>query len=138
VRVEIDSDHRSLAFDVAASIARWNDDMCTLACRDLVKSWLRNCDNVHDACTKAPRGFLPTRLLDLGAVEEQQRVRVVLSEELDPNTRYVSLSHCWGENVPFQLTTSTRDMMQRGFDLTELPPTFQDAIHVARWADGMW
>lgn len=117
-------------------MARLNDDMYNPVCRELLRSWLKDCDNSHDACGSLTQRFLPTRLLDLGDVDAKQRVRVVLSQDLDPNTSYVSLSHCWGASVPFQLTTSSIAMMREGFDLAELPPTFRDAIDVARWADG--
>jgi hypothetical protein len=110
--------------------------MFTPICRELLRSWLKHCDNSHDVCAKSTSRFLPTRLLDLNEVEAKNRVRVVVSEGLNASTRYVSLSHCWGANVPFQLTTSSIAMMREGFDLAQLPPTFQDAIDVARWANG--
>jgi hypothetical protein len=133
---EHDSELQPLVFSGVAKMARLNDDMYNPVCRELLRSWLKDCDNSHDACGSLTQRFLPTRLLDLGEVDAKQRVRVVLSQDLDPNTSYVSLSHCWGANVPFQLTTSSIAMMREGFDLAELPPTFRDAIDVARWADG--
>ncbi|KAH7071609.1 hypothetical protein FB567DRAFT_206966 [Paraphoma chrysanthemicola] len=109
--------------------------MSITACRSLLRSWLAECDKSHKTCTTPAKSFLPTRLLDLGEVDTQNRIRIVLSRHLSPDTRYVSLSHCWGANVPFQLTTSTIDMMKAGFDLDELPKTFRNAVTVARWAD---
>jgi len=117
-------------------MVRNNDDMYSDASRVLLKSWLNDCESSHDVCTYTGQDFLPTRLLDLEDVDTKQIVRVVLSSELKKNTRYVTLSHCWGANVPFQLTTDSIAMMREGFDVAKLPPTFQDAIDVARWADG--
>ena len=42
------------------------------------------------------------------------------------------LSHCWGTSQFLRLTTSTLNRLQKGFNLAELPPTFQDAIMVTR------
>ena len=59
-----------------------------------------------------------------------------MSRDLEPGSRYVTLSHCWGEKVPFQLRSETMKYMMEGFKVDEMPKTFQDAVAVARWADG--
>lgn len=52
-----------------------------------------------------------------------------------PNSRYVTLSHCWGPNpkMMHQLDSSTRSkyMGEHGFDIEDLPRTFRDAIQFA-------
>ncbi|KAF2785795.1 HET-domain-containing protein [Melanomma pulvis-pyrius CBS 109.77] len=51
--------------------------------------------------------------------------------------KYVALSHCWGkitEDNKRQFCTTDNNIKARlvGFNLSELPKTFQDAIHVTR------
>jgi hypothetical protein len=96
---------------------------------------LDQCNN-HDVCAIQEQSFLPTRLLDLGDIELNGKVRLVLSENLDQSTRYVTLSHCWGGNVPLQLNKDTKQDLFDGIKHSTMPNTFRDAIQVARWANG--
>jgi hypothetical protein len=124
-----------LAFGGAATTKRCNDNSAAPNCQRLVEEWLKECENEHTIC-KVQRDFLPTRLLDLGKVDEKQRLRLVNSRDCDPTSHYVTLSHCWGLHVPIQLTSDTEKEMRAGFDLDLMPPTFLDAIQIARWAKG--
>jgi hypothetical protein len=101
----------------------------------MLKTWLKECGDNH-TCILKEQSFLPTRLLDLNDVDTTGQIRLVLSQDIDSRARYVTLSHCWGGDVPFQLREETREKMIRGFDVEEMPKTFRDAITVARWADG--
>jgi hypothetical protein len=112
-----------------------NGNTGAASCQSLLESWLDQCNN-HDICVIQQQPFLPTRLLDLGEVEVNGKVHLVLSANLDQMARYVTLSHCWGENVPLQLNEETKQKMFQGFDYNSMPRTFQDAIQVARWANG--
>jgi hypothetical protein len=124
-----------LAFGASPVTTRPNENTSAASCRQTVKDWLKLCSN-HDTCVTQRQPFLPTRLLDIGDLETGGRVRLVSSRDLDPNSRYVTLSHCWGENVPFQLIAETMEHMLEGFGVDEMPKTFQDVIAVARWVDG--
>jgi hypothetical protein len=124
-----------LAFGAPPVTSRFNENTGAVSCQSLLKSWLDQCNN-HDICKIQEQSFLPTRLLDLGDVELSGKVRLVLSANLDQSTRYVTLSHCWGGNVPLQLNKDTKQDMFDGFDYDSMPNTFRDAIQVARWADG--
>ena len=105
----------------------------------MLNEWLERC-NKHDTCSTQNQMFLPTRLLDLGEVDAKGQARLVLSENLDKRTRYVTLSHCWGGNVPFQLRADAEinnmNTMMEGFPVDDMPKTFRDAVAVARWAGG--
>ncbi|KZM22379.1 hypothetical protein ST47_g6488 [Ascochyta rabiei] len=49
------------------------------------------------------------------------------------NTRYVTLSHCWGRAVKpqHQLTSETEQGLRQGIPISRLPKTFRDAIYFA-------
>jgi hypothetical protein len=102
---------------------------------DLVREWIDDCILRHKAC-KDRRGrgkWHPTRLLDIGQHEEAQRnFRLVSGSDIDYNEDYVTLSHRWGTASFLQLTRDVQDQFQRGVPIDSLPPTFQDAISVAR------
>lgn len=109
----------------------------------LLRGWLCWCDKTHAHCGK-PRAelvtALPTRLLDVGNPDEQDhKLDIVhLVRGSDATTQqYVALSHCWGqipeeEKMEFCTTQGNIDRRQRGFSVSELPKTFQDAITVTR------
>ncbi|KAF1347253.1 HET-domain-containing protein [Lizonia empirigonia] len=109
----------------------------------LLRGWLRWCDEGHEDCGKPraqPVTVLPTRLLDVGNPGEQDHkldiVHLVCGTDATTQ-QYVALSHCWGQ-IPeedmmmFCTTQGNIDRRQRGFDVSELPKTFQDAITVTR------
>jgi hypothetical protein len=102
-----------------------------------VKDWLSQC-NDHAACSSQRQPFLPTRLLDLNDFDTSGEARLVVSKDLDRTTPYVTLSHCWGQNVPFQLRDENMEAMMHGFKVSKMPKTFQDAIAVARWANSKY
>ena len=49
-----------------------------------------------------------------------------------PKSRYVTLSHCWGDAKILQLTQKTCRALEAGILLETVPQTFQDAIAIAR------
>jgi hypothetical protein len=58
-------------------------------------------------------------------------IRLVSSEGMPLDIRYLTLSHCWGTNMLLRLTAGTHNCFQDGFPVTTLPPTFRDAVHIA-------
>jgi hypothetical protein len=103
------------------------------------------------ADAKIPNWY-PTRLIDLEELrlnsrkdknrfdsgwEDSRKVRLVETkvdwQEGSPghiNTRYVTLSHCWGSDPKdeHQLTVESKARLRDGVSLKELPKTFRDAI----------
>ena len=70
-------------------------------------------------------------------------VRLVKGPELPPNSRYATLSHCWGNVRSSVLTRDTLPTFFRAIPQDALSQTAKDAIHVARalrirylWIDG--
>jgi hypothetical protein len=127
-------DFHDLAFGVSPITSRLNDSTSSANCQAMLEVWLKKCSDNH-TCTSQEPSFLPTRLLDLDEVDTKGQVRLVLSQDIDQHARYVTLSHCWGGDVPFQLREETREKMIEGFELEDMPKTFRDAIAVAGWAN---
>jgi hypothetical protein len=101
-----------------------------------VNRWISTCVNEHEECKAAVhqiRGTshqqqLPTRLLRLKRGKRHPLLCVCETQHLDPSTRYVTLSHCWGVSQPTKLLiTNYTDFMQQ-VEFNSLPRTFQDAV----------
>jgi hypothetical protein len=131
---------RSLASDHTG-----NDD-----CIDFIWSQLRQCRDTHTKCQsmrpsrQRTGGFLPTRMIDVGRIEDSI-VRLTETDGHAGETPYIALSHCWGDSQPLQLTRTNAPRLKAGISSTELPKTFQDAIHVTRkmeirflWIDSLY
>ena len=98
----------------------------------LVKSWLHTCLNTHGECaTKLiSSGGLPTRLVDVGL--DDTAVRLCQGDSLPRDTRYLTLSHCWGSVAFTTLTRSNLHKFKRRIPTQKLTKTFQDAIVTTR------
>jgi hypothetical protein len=74
---------------------------------ELARMWLRSGenDNSHSKCHQFSQNldlFMPTRLIDLGQ-GDTIAPRIFETSALSPETRYATLSHCWGGQVAVQL-----------------------------------
>lgn len=96
---------------------------------------ITTCDSGH-ACTKNFAPFRPTRLIDVRAFASNDLdVRLVISAEVQQELRlqYITLSHCWGEEIPGCLTTiSNLEGRLTRIPWTLLSRTFQDAVTYTR------
>ncbi|KAF6787328.1 heterokaryon incompatibility protein, partial [Colletotrichum musicola] len=57
--------------------------------------------------------------------------RLCESEELPTTTRYVTLSHCWGDKEFFKLTQHNHEILRQSIPVLSLQKTFQDAMFLA-------
>jgi hypothetical protein len=78
---------------------------------------------------------MPSRLLDVGPTKTDT-LRLCCSNK-NKTLKYVALSHCWGvltkaEKHKFCTTDENIKARQNGFDVSELPKTFRDAVKVAQ------
>ncbi|KAL8299223.1 hypothetical protein RB593_009210 [Gaeumannomyces tritici] len=114
---------------------------------ELLRNWLRLCDERHPSlgfgCPGGSRSpdSLPTRVIDVGddrcGEQPTRLVRLMGTQNLDPRSRYVALSHCWGgptdaerrRNCTFKNNIEERC---KGIDYDKLGKTFQDAVTVTR------
>ncbi|KAF6807568.1 heterokaryon incompatibility protein [Colletotrichum sojae] len=126
-----------------------------------MKSWLENCKNNHPICQSRPTSgdFMPTRVLDLNTASETcstTRIRVVETKNMN-NDRYMTLSHCWGDDGFVRLTQDTlTEFITNGIPWTTGSPrpvplndfttndNFVEAVEVARrlgvrymWVDSL-
>jgi hypothetical protein len=101
---------------------------------DLIRRWLSQCTQDHGRCNLAsPQSWAPTRLLDVGTFEDDL-VRLLDRAETLPlsNKPYATLSHCWGTTPLIRTTQSNILEHRREIRHHYLPPTFKDAIKIAR------
>lgn len=78
--------------------------------------------------------FLPTRLIDIGLVEELRPRLTVTATDLVKGP-YLTLSYCWGGGNGYKLTGNTIEELKTGLPLTRFPTTIQDAMKVTRKLD---
>lgn len=100
----------------------------------LANGWLSECLSHHTKCkhVHSAENYCPTRLIEVRANSSDCELRLYLTSNGSIKEPYMTLSHCWGNSRVLRLTTATRDRLQKGFNVTELPSTFQDAIMVTK------
>ena len=100
---------------------------------ELLRAWIKDCDVHHRNCTAflSELSELPTRVID---VRDTATLRLYCSPA-GSRERYTALSHCWGDAPTFKTTKNELAQLCSGFDLKQLPQTFQDAVGVTRRLD---
>jgi hypothetical protein len=97
--------------------------------------WLRECEKAHTRCAKRRREQprqMPTRLLEVGAFEPGPKVYLRHSPQIPPDSKYATLSHCWGGYMPVRLEEKALQAFSDGIDITSLPRTFREAIGLTK------
>ncbi|CAN9447774.1 unnamed protein product [Alternaria alternata] len=109
-------------------------DRYSSACIERLQQMISKCAGVHWQCEPGNEDFWPTRVIDVGAVDETADPRLVVTS--GPASRYVALSHCWGKPGPGvrMLKTLSTDIQSHmlGIPLESTPLNFQHAIFVTR------
>lgn len=77
--------------------------------------------------------YHPTRLLDVVPSDGPATVLLIESRDFVNAGPYSALSHFWGRTSPIKLTKNNIHALRKGWDLSELPKTFQHAILIARF-----
>jgi len=96
---------------------------------ELVKEWIRDCENNHPQCATPPP-CLPTRVIDVGVAGGQEpALKVVSSGDTAP---YMTLSHCWGSKPAIRTTKATLQSHLTQLPMASLPNTFRDAVTITR------
>ncbi|OAP60250.1 hypothetical protein AYL99_05252 [Fonsecaea erecta] len=103
---------------------------------EILRQWLGDCDRDHREC-ESELPFWPTRVIDVGNKDVPGLRLVEHSLAQHQRSTYVAVSHCWGSPTEEEKRKfcTTRDNLQdrlKGFSMSELPKTFQDAIQVTR------
>lgn len=100
----------------------------------LLGNWLNECNDNHQGC-KVPTRSLPTRLIDVGALNSKTLRLVTTESERPIDNRYIALSHPWGDpNVHEPFRTLRTNVIEYGHCIPEnqLPQTFKDAVECTR------
>jgi hypothetical protein len=121
----------------------------------LVQHWMNDCISHHAVCNQKIliESLPPTRLLDLGDPIRPSpngsgiRLRETsISDPSDASPRYMTLSHCWGENsdLILKLTRANYEAYKKSIPTEAMPQTFRDAIDITRklncqylWVDSL-
>jgi hypothetical protein len=108
----------------------------SIGCLRQVSDWYNDCLQNHALCNTDPTRstYCPIRLLDIGVDTIQQNTIVLIEPGAHEMTLpYMTLSHCWGSVPLLQHTALTEPLLRSGVAISSLPPTFQEAVKVARY-----
>jgi hypothetical protein len=106
----------------------------------LIQLWLQDCDENHGDCRAVTQDYLPTRLIDVGRSDKPRLVLLETKNTALIDTRYIALSHPWGnavKNPPFRtlrknLSGDGPENFLKGISYDQLPATFKDAVNATR------
>jgi hypothetical protein len=110
----------------------------------LAKMWLHNCMHSHLSCNPPKTAnWLPSRLLHVGSQDEPV-LRLILSSSISLESQYAALSHRWGTNKGFLLTSANFPQYLKSIPVSGLSSTLRDAVDTTRgiglqylWVDSM-
>jgi hypothetical protein len=97
----------------------------------LARRWLNECLSDHPKCRTSAKAFIPTYLVDVGQ-EMSPTPRLCRGEDLPAGSKYMTLSHCWGQEQTARLLEDRLEHMLKGIGFNSLSKTFQDAITVVQ------
>lgn len=107
-----------------------------------VKKVFDTCESTHLACMSQPVSVLPTRVLQVGTLQ-QPSLRLYVSQPGETGA-YMTLSYCWGGSQEFTTTLDTLAQRSTAIQEDNLPLTIQDAVLVTRhlgcpylWVDAL-
>ncbi|KAH8773868.1 heterokaryon incompatibility protein-domain-containing protein [Hyaloscypha sp. PMI_1271] len=88
------------------------------------------CLGSHDKCPRQSIPLLPTRVIDVGLLNNTPKLYVTSQGQ---RAQYTALSYCWGsQGQQSTATTASHVSMMDGITMSNLPQTIQDAIHITR------
>lgn len=94
---------------------------------------IRHCQQNHVKCAKPSlEEWKPTRLIDIGPLDEPIQPRLILTESISDPISYASLSHHWGSADMSQLKKGNMNALQKSIPQEKLPKTFLDAFEVCK------
>ena len=109
--------------------------------------WLKTCSMEHESCrhagAEAPVSWRPSRLVDLGS-GSLPTPKLCDDFAPDSKTEYMTLSRCWGADLPCTLRKTNLDLFKNSIPFLELPQTFQDTTRAVKlfgiryiWVDAL-
>lgn len=118
-------------------------DPGNLAHVEVLRQWTYDCDDTHQCLHSQDVPFLPTRLLYVGKQGSEQPRLICKTKNLTKETKYLALSHRWGSHpkegevdlLAGKIVCTYKkniDRLKHGFEESDLPPMYLDAIAIAR------
>jgi hypothetical protein len=104
-----------------------------------LRQWYTECIEHHEECAGAlpSTAYTPSRLVQISSnLGEELGIRLRQRADLDANLRYATVSHCWGDKMPFQLLRKNLKKCLSKIELREISRVFRDAVSVA-WQLGI-
>jgi hypothetical protein len=103
---------------------------------DMLRNWLNTCAGEHNGCKVAEQVNLPSRLLEISdSGIGVPKIRLVAASP-EHRGRYITLSHCWGQNPELNGLTRTLEENVKDYyndvPYDVLTQTFKDAVQVTR------
>ncbi|KAK0618885.1 heterokaryon incompatibility protein-domain-containing protein [Immersiella caudata] len=114
--------------DPASALSPWRTPAPTFEDRVVtIQSWLNRC-STHIECRPVP--YAPLRLLSIDL--KCGPLRLVSRDTAADMTKYATLSYCWGNSLPLRTTRETLPHFRDEIPPDLIPPTWADAIRIAR------
>ncbi|KAI9746313.1 MAG: hypothetical protein M1818_000024 [Claussenomyces sp. TS43310] len=121
-------------------LAKLEEQSPSTAVWSLLRRWLELCTSGHAECSARPKSHIdsigPTRLLDLNHPDLVRLVETPAHWSAASNRpRYATLSYCQDDELELRLNRETTETLKSGMLTTSLPPTFKDAVFLAKRLD---
>ena len=103
----------------------------------MIRIWLKTCLETHDRCRKPETSpsYIPTHVLEIDYPESTHIYRLVEGSTCPPYSKYVTLSHCWGESPDIKALRLSTSILKKICDkqfVSTSPKTFNLAMNVAQ------
>ncbi|KAF5006127.1 hypothetical protein FDECE_7465 [Fusarium decemcellulare] len=105
---------------------------------------LKECKESHPECWDSTQMSPPSRFIDVGLGQNPPRVRLISTTSRYGPFIWAALSYCWGGRQKEQTKRNNVQNRYKSIDVTKLPRTLVDAIHVCRgmeipflWVDSL-
>ncbi|KAL6923971.1 hypothetical protein FSST1_001245 [Fusarium sambucinum] len=100
----------------------------------VVTGWVNDCVQSHDCCQPPAETRLPSRILDLEALNDPNKIRLLETAGDEKYGSYITLSYCWGSDPTFHVRTTHSTMSSHldSIEVDALPQTYKDAIMITR------
>lgn len=106
-----------------------------------MRLWLQTCDREHKGCQPRHTTKLPTRLIDVGSIDQPLLRLLETAEDTVVSGAYIALSHPWGDTRTYEPFRTLRTDPSAGHEVErfrqaipyeDLPATFKDAVDTTR------
>ncbi|KAH8728880.1 heterokaryon incompatibility protein-domain-containing protein [Phaeosphaeriaceae sp. PMI808] len=109
-------------------------DRLSPECIAQLQQWISRCDDLHEPCRSGNEDFWPTRVIDVGPSGGSVDCKLILTS--GRASKYVALSHCWGQPGPnirtLRTVASTVDSHMKAIPLGSMPLNYQHAVSLTR------